>query len=355
MAIRKPYGWWVVAATLFALSALLRLPSVLPVYTRCFYAPLQTSRGWCFGWFSFSIGDILYAAAGLLLVAALVWAIHWCWLRPTGRELFRKLSQVVCGISVIYCLFQLGWGVNYARQPLREQWALEAHIDSNTLFQYDAWLVDQLNEGSANYTDMPSNEMNTLLAALYGTQTNCPLVLRGGNVKISVYSYWLVRLGIEGYYNPFTGEAQLEGGQPACMLPFVTAHEMAHQAGVAAEDDANLVAYLVCSRSSNATLRYSACFNVWLYVHSRARRLNRTRALQQEARLLPLPKSHLSAIRQRQRLYQETMGGLSNAFYDRFLKTQSQAEGVATYAHIITDSWALRWKQWPVGKKLDLY
>jgi hypothetical protein len=68
-------------------------------------------------------------------------------------------------------------------------------------------------------------------------------------------------LGIGGLYNPFTGEANFNALQPDFDLPYSIAHEKAHQCGIAREDEANFVAFLVCSHSTNPFVRYSGYLN----------------------------------------------------------------------------------------------
>lgn len=44
---------------------------------------------------------------------------------------------------------------------------------------------------------------------------------------------------------------------PACLLPATIAHEMAHQRGIASEDECNFLAVLTCATSGNAVYEYS--------------------------------------------------------------------------------------------------
>src|SRR5207248_11260701 len=71
------------------------------------------------------------------------------------------------------------------------------------------------------------------------------------------FSGLMSRLGISGVYSPFTGEPNYNALQPDFDLPFAVAHEMAHQRGFAREDEANFIAFLVCTKASNAYVRYS--------------------------------------------------------------------------------------------------
>ncbi|MBO7376370.1 MAG: DUF3810 domain-containing protein [Clostridia bacterium] len=71
---------------------------------------------------------------------------------------------------------------------------------------------------------------------------------------------------ITGMYSYFTGEANLNINMPDYTLPFTAAHEMAHQRGIAREDEANFVAYLVCLESDDDYIRYTASLNMYEYV-----------------------------------------------------------------------------------------
>src|SRR5690606_41266297 len=62
-------------------------------------------------------------------------------------------------------------------------------------------------------------------------------------------------------------ESQFSRFIPPFMHPFVISHEMAHQTGIAAEDDANLVAYLIGVQSDDRAFQYSSYFNLFLYAY----------------------------------------------------------------------------------------
>src|SRR2546421_2599 len=68
-------------------------------------------------------------------------------------------------------------------------------------------------------------------------------------------------LGLSGFYMPFTGEPNFNAAQPDFDLPYVVAHEKAHQRGFAREDEANFIAFVVCVNSTNPYVRYSGYLN----------------------------------------------------------------------------------------------
>ena len=65
-------------------------------------------------------------------------------------------------------------------------------------------------------------------------------------VKLSTYSSILSYMGFSGYPNPFTLEAHINGDMPKMSMPITIVHEMAHQNGIAAENDANFKGFLNC-------------------------------------------------------------------------------------------------------------
>jgi hypothetical protein len=73
---------------------------------------------------------------------------------------------------------------------------------------------------------------------------------------------------ITGVYTFFTGEANLNIAFPDYTLPYTAAHELAHQRGIAREDEANFMAFLVCQESEDAYIRYSGYMNLLEHVLS---------------------------------------------------------------------------------------
>ena len=73
---------------------------------------------------------------------------------------------------------------------------------------------------------------------------------------------------ITGLYAYYTGEANINVDFPDYTVPFTAAHELAHQRGIAREDEANFIAYLVCIGSDDPYIRYSGYLNMYEYVSS---------------------------------------------------------------------------------------
>ena len=73
--------------------------------------------------------------------------------------------------------------------------------------------------------------------------------------------------GFTGYYNPFTGESQVNSTVPVFTIPYTACHEVAHQLGYAKEMEANFAGYLAASTSDDNFFRYSVYLDLFRYAN----------------------------------------------------------------------------------------
>lgn len=125
-----------------------------------------------------------------------------------------------------------------------------------------------LGNGQIKYKTYPEIFAQAQAAYLQSTAAGFSfLAYNTKSVKRSMYGRMGNFLGFLGYYNPFTGEAQLNLTMPRFLIPFVTCHEIAHQLGYASESEANFVAYLAAVRSPDTLFRYSTYFDLFNYAN----------------------------------------------------------------------------------------
>jgi hypothetical protein len=242
-------------------------------------------------------------------------------------------------------LFFIGWGGNYYKPSLTTYWDLDKRKsnEDSAIIGFDRFLVGKINEYAVHYEGLPFRVTDKRARQYYKDYTDRRTRLLGVNTKPSIFGYLMQHLGIQGYYNPFTGEAQVNRFLPSFMLPYVVCHEMAHQAGIAAEDDANLLAYVLSTRVDDTAFRYSAYFNLWLYTNSRLRMQDSTMANMFKQQLNPLSQRHLDTLRDIRRRYSSELSEYSGQLYDGYLKLHHQKDGIRSYNRVSASAWA--WEQ----------
>lgn len=345
-------------AILLLLVAVLYIPDhakLASVYDSYIYYPLQSLRGILFGWLPVSFGDILYLLAGILAVTTLFrWVYYLVHFRSCKLQLASSALSSINIALLIYLLFIIGWGANYDKQPLKNEWGLAvSKTDSSYnpqqtlehITEFESFLTEKLNTYAPGYRSLSFGELNEQAKNHYKNLTDSKVKKYGLHIKPTIYAYVMERLAIEGYYNPFTGEGQVCTTLPSFMLPFVISHEMAHQAGIAAEGDANLMAYALGTAGDDSIFRYSAYLNIWIYNTNRLMVRDSLAAKNFRQQLNTLTLSHLDTLKQLSRKYDNNMARYSSKVYDQYLKLEAQHDGIRSYGHVSTSARLLEQKR----------
>ena len=294
----------------------------------------------------------MLGGAALLLVV-----IRWIYyIRKFGaykEKLAASVLRTVNTALFIYIFFILGWGANYNKPPLAESWSLHSSIDPAAplderkakdranLITFSKYLITRITATAPQYQNLPFTDINDRAKAYYREYTNSKVKEHGMGIKPTLFGFFMERMAVEGYYNPFTGEGQVNKGLPAFTMPFIVCHEMAHQAGIAAEGDANLMAYALGTTVNDPTFNYSAYLNIWLYVNVRLYRRDSAAALLLEAQLPALTRAHIDTLEQINRKYHNEVARYSTEIYDSYLKLQQQKDGIRSYGNVAAAAFQL--------------
>ena len=73
---------------------------------------------------------------------------------------------------------------------------------------------------------------------------------------------------MQGYYFPFSMEANYNHVMHILNFPATMCHELAHLRGYIYEDEANFISYLACTKSENAFFQYSGYLSVLVYLNN---------------------------------------------------------------------------------------
>ncbi len=189
-----------------------------------------------------------------------------------------KLASVLC---VVWIIFVWNFAAGYYGTTLDKKLELDRQkVSAAELFDTAMILTHELAELSdeilfpteSDSSVMPYSygELNQKLMRAYDSYTEKHSFPDHfySRMKPIMLSKPMTYTHISGVYTFFTGEANVNVNFPDYCLPFTAAHELAHQRGVAREDEANMIAFLVCMESDDPYIRYSALLNVYEYVAS---------------------------------------------------------------------------------------
>lgn len=302
------------------------------------------------GWFPFSIGDVLYVIAGVgLLLGIISLTKHVFNIKKAKREIIEILLRFIAVILTVYLVFLLFWGLNYRYNRLGATFhiSMKGDYSVSEIEQLCDTLVHNLNNlhykivGNDSLAVMTQLDFITLKKeAVEGynklSRTRPSLAYAKESVKPSMFGQLMNYSGVTGYYNPFTGEAQVNTTPPTVSIPFTTCHEIAHQLGFAAEQAANFVGYYVASKSKHVLFQYSANFSLFLYAINVLGRFNRKYAdsLWKQGLMQGVRKDYQKYF-MFFRPFETGFHAFSNQMYDQFLKANEQKKGIKSYRGVV--------------------
>ncbi|TDI71947.1 MAG: DUF3810 domain-containing protein [Bacteroidetes bacterium] len=325
-----------------ALHILKRFPQFIETYySQGIYPYIGKISRYVFGWIPFSIGDIIYA---LLIIFLFRWLFKN--IRRIGREPFLFALDITAALSIIYFLFNIMWGLNYYRVPLNTTLGLEKDYTTEELLNTTHRLIAKSNElhrqlGYADSTkiDIPYTHQEIFEKSINGYQNlekEYPnLHYSPKSIKKSTWSLGLTYLGYSGYFNPLTGEAQVNRLIKTYKFPVVSCHEQAHQIGYAAENEANFIATLAALHNDDPYIQYTGYIFALRYCVNEIAR----RDIKVYEEILPtINFGILESYREMREFwdsYKNPFENISKAFWDQFLKANNQSKGIMSYSYMV--------------------
>ncbi|SHI12711.1 Protein of unknown function [Butyrivibrio fibrisolvens DSM 3071] len=235
--------------------------------------------------FSFSFGEKLIFI-GLILLALFIAALFYLLIsfiififqkkkskKYTIPGFIKRYFDVFTWIlSFIYLIMNLNcfslyhctqFECNYT-YTLEELTLLRDHI-VNKLNEY-ALIFERDELGNIIYTEDIGAQARISMQNLDGTFSR----MNGFQVipKTLDSSVLMSQQYMQGYYFPFSMEANINGLMSIGSKPFTMCHELAHTRGYIYEDEANLIGFFACIKSDDVFFQYSGYLSVLNYVNN---------------------------------------------------------------------------------------
>lgn len=322
--------------------------AVESVYSRAVFPRLVAVLSWLSSRPPFSVAEVGLLCAGTALIAALL-ATGRALLRGRGRRgriLGEACVWFLLAIGAGYALFLLAWGLNYQRLSFGRLAELRVvPTDRVELAGLSEGLIDAAN---ALRDGLPEDEHGAMRLA-DGSRGALTRTTLGATALMTRYAWlppsefrpkpaWtsplLSRLGIYGFYSPWTAEAHVNVDVPFSDIPFSAAHEVAHQLGFAREDEANYLGYLICRLHPDADFRYSGTFIASRYAQAALASVDRPAARTLQSRRSPAVIRDLAALAAWASRHEGPAMKAAHRVNDRYLRTQGQ-DGTRSYGRMV--------------------
>ena len=313
-------------------------------YSDGIYPVISAVQRILLGWIPFSVGDLFYALVVLYILKRLIIMIRLLRKKKTDRAYWvgglRRLGFIAL---LVYVAFNFLWGLNYNRIGIEKQVGLKQEkISRDQLVDLMKALAIKMNALDSEAHLMREKlkkkkflfqEADKAYENLVATQPTFKYNFR--STKPSLFSYLGNYLGYTGYYNPFTGEAQVNTTVPLFIQPFTTCHEIGHQLGYAKENEANFAGFLSGRSSNDPTVRYSVYFDVYAYARLYLYVQDSMELRRLDSTLNPGVRRDFRELREFLRKHENPVERVIDKLYSQYLKANEQPLGRITYSEVI--------------------
>ncbi len=225
----------------------------------------------------YSVAEIIILLAAVGVIAYLIYSII-CLVKNKERlkRLYKLIVPLISFGLLVYAAFCMFWGVYYYADDFITQSGLKAEkISVSQLEAVTEYFAEIANE----YSGKVNRDQNGLYRPdkkqivdkspeLYENAEKDFPCLKGAALKPKLFklSKILSYTDFTGFFFPFTGEANINNDFPPSLFASTVAHELAHQRGIAKEQEANFAAVLVSMESDDPDFIYSAALLAYTHL-----------------------------------------------------------------------------------------
>lgn len=229
-----------------------------------------------FNIFPFSFAEFLLFLSPVIVTVTVYLAVKCA--KGKGVYVIRALSAVLSMAAGVYFCFSVGFAPAYRTTALCENLGIsQREVSTKELYEVTLTVIEEISPlcekvdfqaDGASLMPYDIYELSEQLSSSYKDLSKEYSCFQGfsSEVKPLIISPLMTYTHISGIYSFFTGEANLNTNYPDFVNVYTAAHEMAHQRGIAKEEEANFLAFLVCRNSDSDYIRYCAYLNIYDYL-----------------------------------------------------------------------------------------
>ena len=295
----------------------------------------------------FSVAELIYAVAIIGLGAYLVYAVYRLLAKPEKlRQTYRLALTFAMAALIFWAGLTVMWTPCYYAPGFAEQSGVDdgpvEYEELETVTRWFALLASEYAEeverdADGAYIADRDSVLDRAAEVFEGVAELYPF-LDGEAIrpKPIYFSRIMSYLDFTGFFFPMTGEANLNMDSPAFLLPSTSQHEIAHQRGVAAEQECNFVAVLACLESEYADFRYAGAALAYIYLGNALAGVNYDKYGEVYYSLSETVRADLKAQSAYWDEFRDSVAQkASNTVYDSFLKSNGQELGMQSYGQCV--------------------
>ena len=281
--------------------------------------------------FPFSLFECLVIVSLIIMIVSIL---------KRNLKITSLLKGMAVFFSLYFVLFVFTIASGYHTVPLEEKIELKAIKSSEQeLYLALTIIVDELNRLSSNisYLENGSSSMqydfSKLSDKIYNGYKKIDFINNfNSRVKPLITSKLLSYAHISGIYIPITAEANINTNYPDYVVSISAAHEMAHQRGIARENEACFCGFLALINSDDDYLKYCGYLDGYSNMLSDLKQRNKALAGKVEERLNKKVNGELKAYKAVISKYKNSkVKGISEKINNSFLQANGDRNGIKSY------------------------
>lgn len=290
----------------------------------------------------FSVAEALIGLAAATVIAYIIYIVI-SMLRGGGRlkRLYAAVINLLAAGLAVYAGFCMLWGVYYYGDDFMTRSALEnENISVEQLEAVTRYFAKCSNEYAEQ---VPRDEDGNYIADRAAILARSDEVyenierelpcLAGPAVRAKgvYFSRLMSYTDFTGFFFPFTAEANVNTDFPPALFASTVAHELAHQRGVAKEQEANFVAVLASLAYGDTEYCYSACLLAYTHLGNALYSADYEAWKSIYLSLSEDVRRDFAANREYWAQFETPVQKVSNTVYEGFLYSYDQDMGLKSY------------------------
>lgn len=289
-----------------------------------------------------SLAEILIGLFAFTMLVYIITETVLLLLKAQGlKRLYKMVLRLLATGLAVYAGYTLLWGTYYYGDDFISESGLEnGAISLEQLETVTVYFAEKLNYYSGQvqrdsdgfYTADRQRILECSHEVYSGLEKQFPC-LEGPdiNAKGLRFSRVLSYMDFTGFFFPFTAEANVNTDFPPGLFASTVAHELAHQRGVAKEQEANFAAVLSCLDYGNADYCYSACMLAYTHLGNALHGASYGAWQMVYSGLNESVKLDFAAARAYWQQFETPVQTVSTGIYEGFLQSYDQTLGMKSY------------------------